>query len=246
MLLGRFLFSGDQVEKPVSVLSGGERRRLALARIVVSGANLLVLDEPTNHLDIESREALEDALDSFPGTILFVSHDRALIEALATRTHRDRGRAPAAARRRVRRVRARPRAGRRQGSAQAGTAEAEAAAAGPGQGGRAEAGPQRPLAARGAGAGVADRAARGGAGSRLGAALAARRLPGPHRGGRGWSPPPAAAGGAGPPVPRVGTAGGLTRRVDHPQNGMQNRSWPAARHADVCDRRDPAWRCWWG
>ena len=86
MLLGRFLFSGDQVEKPVSVLSGGERRRLALARIVGSGANLLVLDEPTNHLDIESREALEDALDSFPGTILFVSHDRALIEALATRT----------------------------------------------------------------------------------------------------------------------------------------------------------------
>jgi len=70
----------------VSVLSGGERRRLALARIVVSGANLLVLDEPTNHLDIESREALEDALTAFPGTILLVSHDRALIEALATRT----------------------------------------------------------------------------------------------------------------------------------------------------------------
>ena len=85
-LLGRFLFSGDEVEKPVAALSGGERRRLALLRTVVSGANLLVLDEPTNHLDIESREALEDALLAFPGTLLFVSHDRALIEALATRT----------------------------------------------------------------------------------------------------------------------------------------------------------------
>jgi ATP-binding cassette subfamily F protein 3 len=85
-LLGRFLFSGEDVEKPVAALSGGERRRLALLRTVVSGANLLVLDEPTNHLDIESREALEDALLGFPGTLLFVSHDRALIEALATRT----------------------------------------------------------------------------------------------------------------------------------------------------------------
>jgi ATP-binding cassette subfamily F protein 3 len=85
-LLGRFLFSGEMAEKPVSVLSGGERRRLVLARMVVSGANFLVLDEPTNHLDIESREALEDALSAFPGTVLLVSHDRALIEALATRT----------------------------------------------------------------------------------------------------------------------------------------------------------------
>jgi len=85
-LLGLFLFSGEDVEKPVSALSGGERRRLALARTVVSGANFLVLDEPTNHLDIESREALEDALLAFPGTLLVVSHDRALIEALATST----------------------------------------------------------------------------------------------------------------------------------------------------------------
>jgi ATP-binding cassette subfamily F protein 3 len=86
-LLGRFLFSGwDEQTKPVSVLSGGERRRLALAIVVSSGANLLVLDEPTNHLDLESREALEAALDAFPGTVLLVSHDRALLDAVAERT----------------------------------------------------------------------------------------------------------------------------------------------------------------
>ncbi|HVS85705.1 MAG TPA: ABC-F family ATP-binding cassette domain-containing protein [Gaiellaceae bacterium] len=86
-LLGRFLFSGwDEHEKPVSVLSGGERRRLALAVTVASGANFLVLDEPTNHLDLESREALEAALDAFPGTVLLVSHDRALLDAIAQRT----------------------------------------------------------------------------------------------------------------------------------------------------------------
>ena len=85
-LLGRFLFSGwDEHEKPVAALSGGERRRLALAIVVASGANFLVLDEPTNHLDLESREALEAALDAFPGTVLLVSHDRALLDAVAGR-----------------------------------------------------------------------------------------------------------------------------------------------------------------
>jgi ATP-binding cassette subfamily F protein 3 len=86
-LLGRFLFSGwDEHEKQVAVLSGGERRRLALAVTVASGANFLVLDEPTNHLDLESREALEAALEAFPGTVLLVSHDRALLDAVAERT----------------------------------------------------------------------------------------------------------------------------------------------------------------
>jgi ATP-binding cassette, subfamily F, member 3 len=86
-LLGKFLFSGwDEHEKPVKVLSGGERRRLALAVVVASGANFLVFDEPTNHLDLESREALEAALEAFPGTLLLVSHDRALLDAVAERT----------------------------------------------------------------------------------------------------------------------------------------------------------------
>jgi ATP-binding cassette subfamily F protein 3 len=85
-LLGRFLFSGAEAEKPLEGLSGGERRRLSLAILVSSGANVLLLDEPTNHLDIESREALEDALRSFTGAILLVSHDRALLDAVGTRT----------------------------------------------------------------------------------------------------------------------------------------------------------------
>jgi ATP-binding cassette, subfamily F, member 3 len=86
-LLGRFLFSGWEVhEKPVTALSGGERRRLSLALLVASGANFLVLDEPTNHLDLESREALEEALEAFPGTVLLVSHDRAVLDAVAQRT----------------------------------------------------------------------------------------------------------------------------------------------------------------
>jgi ATP-binding cassette subfamily F protein 3 len=85
-LLGRFLFSGEDVEKSLDVLSGGERRRLSLAILVQSGANVLILDEPTNHLDLESREALEQALDQFGGSLLLVSHDRALLDAVGKRT----------------------------------------------------------------------------------------------------------------------------------------------------------------
>ena len=85
-LLGRFLFSGEEAEKPLDGLSGGERRRLSLAILVHSGANVLILDEPTNHLDLESREALEEALRSSQGSLLLVSHDRALLDAVGTRT----------------------------------------------------------------------------------------------------------------------------------------------------------------
>jgi len=85
-LLGGFLFSGADVEKSLSSISGGEQRRLSLAVLVASGANVLILDEPTNHLDVESREALEDALSAFEGAVILVSHDRALLEAIGTRT----------------------------------------------------------------------------------------------------------------------------------------------------------------
>ena len=85
-LLGGFLFSGVEVDKKLSDISGGEQRRLSLAILVASGANVLILDEPTNHLDIESREALEDALLQFEGAVILVSHDRALLEAVGSRT----------------------------------------------------------------------------------------------------------------------------------------------------------------
>jgi ATP-binding cassette subfamily F protein 3 len=84
--LGRFLFSGDDVFKLIGTLSGGERSRVALAKLTLTGANFLILDEPTNHLDIPSQENLESVLNEFSGTILLISHDRYFVDALATHT----------------------------------------------------------------------------------------------------------------------------------------------------------------
>lgn len=83
--LGRFLFSRDDVFKPIGALSGGERSRVALAKLTLQGSNLMILDEPTNHLDLQSRQFLEEVLSEFEGTLLFVSHDRYFIDSLATK-----------------------------------------------------------------------------------------------------------------------------------------------------------------
>src|SRR5204863_4369775 len=83
-ILGAFLFSGDAVGKRISVLSGGEKARVALAKTLVRPAALLCMDEPTNHLDLASKEVLEEALGAFTGTIVFISHDRYFINRIAT------------------------------------------------------------------------------------------------------------------------------------------------------------------
>src|SRR2546428_4318439 len=82
--LGGFLFRGDEVYRKVGTMSGGERTRLGLARLIWSGPNLIFLDEPTNHLDIASRESLEAALKAYDGTLIVVSHDRYFLDAVAT------------------------------------------------------------------------------------------------------------------------------------------------------------------
>jgi len=83
--LGRLLFSGDEVKKPVNVVSGGEQGRLLFGRLMLARPNVLLMDEPTNHLDMESIESLNGALEKYPGTLIFVSHDREFVDSLATR-----------------------------------------------------------------------------------------------------------------------------------------------------------------
>ena len=197
-LLGGFLFSGEAADVRVDRLSGGERRRLSLVSLIAKGGNLLVLDEPTNHLDTESREALEEALDAFDGTVVLVSHDRALIDTVATHTLAlEQGAAVMRAGGYGDLVRVR--------------AEAEAARAGA----PARAAPAARAAAARAPAGAAARRAPAAAAQGRGAAPGGRDRPrgGRHRGGGGGPRGPRRAGrpgrrrgpGRGAPRPPGGT-----------------------------------------
>ncbi|WP_156504045.1 ATP-binding cassette domain-containing protein, partial [Oleiphilus sp. HI0066] len=84
-ILGRMLFSSKDIDKKVSVCSGGEKNRLLFGKLIIAETNVLIMDEPTNHLDMESIEALNLALENYPGTLIFVSHDREFVSSLATR-----------------------------------------------------------------------------------------------------------------------------------------------------------------
>ncbi|MCU0358780.1 MAG: ATP-binding cassette domain-containing protein, partial [Cyclobacteriaceae bacterium] len=84
-ILGAFLFSGDAIDKKVKMLSGGERTRLAMIKLLLQPVNLLILDEPTNHLDLKTKDILKDALKAFDGTLILVSHDRDFLDGLATK-----------------------------------------------------------------------------------------------------------------------------------------------------------------
>ena len=86
-LLGAFMFSGDSISKKVKVLSGGERTRLAMVKLLLEPVNLLILDEPTNHLDMKTKDILKQALQDFEGTIILVSHDRDFLDGLATKVY---------------------------------------------------------------------------------------------------------------------------------------------------------------
>jgi ATP-binding cassette subfamily F protein 3 len=84
-ILGAFMFRGEQINKKVKVLSGGEKTRLAMVKLLLEPVNLLILDEPTNHLDLKTKDILKDALRAFEGTIILISHDRDFLEGLATK-----------------------------------------------------------------------------------------------------------------------------------------------------------------